>query len=394
MGKKSSDGLTKVGPGKWLARITWHDAAGKKHDTDRVLRADTKLEALQKRRALQEELGGPDSGWTIEQALDKYIPLLAPGTQHSWGSYGRRLRDVFGPRKLASMRPDELQRWFVSLPVSDSTANNTRTLCASLFAWATSQGEFTGANPAKLTVARRTPRSAAQMLEEQENPPRRALLGDEVPRFLRALSEDLRPLLTVQLALGCRFGEVSSLELKDVNMATGEVRVRQTQYYGKVGVTKARRGRWSGVGPVVLEVLREHRARMEQERWPGWDRFVFPRPLTRGQKRAHDMWNYATVRLQIVQVQRELGIDVVSRTHSMRHTHITIAEVQRQLALDRSIGEAQAHRTMVGHSSPVMTATYTEQRALPHVALASRLEHMLVGGRVGLSAEKPCTIEE
>lgn len=379
--------MRKIGPGRWAVRVTWIDASRKRHDTERVLLADTKAEALTKRKALQDTLSGPSSGWTVDQALDRYIPLLAPGTQHSWGSYSRRLREDFGARPLASIGPDELQRWFITLPTSDATANNTRVMLTSMYSWATSQGQFSGHNPGKLTRPRVTPKSSAQRLEEQDNPPRRALLGDEVPRFLRAMSEDLRPLMVVQLAVGCRFGEVSSLEWRDVNLDTGEVRIRQTQYYGKLGVTKARRGRWTGVGPVVLAMLRAHKLRMYELAWPGHDRFVFPRPVTRGSKRAHDMWNYATVRLQIVAAQNELGIDLVSRTHSMRHTHITIAEVQRQLSVDASIGDAATHRAMVGHGSQSMTKTYTDGRALPHTKLAAKLEQSLVGPTVGLDDE-------
>lgn len=68
-----TDGLTKLGPGRWRARITWRDARGKKHDTDRVIEAPSKAQALVERERLREELAGTGDEWTIGAATDAYL---------------------------------------------------------------------------------------------------------------------------------------------------------------------------------------------------------------------------------------------------------------------------------------------------------------------------------
>lgn len=393
MAKKSgwNNGVKKLSAGKYLLRVTWTDAAGKRHDTERVARIDTMAEALTERARLQEELSGPgEHGWTVAYTLDRYVPTQRPGTRHSWSSYARRIIAVFGERRLGTITPAEVQRFLYQLPVSDSTANVIRTLFGRAFVYARDCGEYAGANPVKETSTRRTPKTNEQLLDEQDNPPRRAYLGDEAQRFLAALDPDLRPLQAVQLFLGCRFGEVSAMEWRDVNFDTGEVRLRQGQYKGALGVTKGKRQRRTGLGPHALEMLRAHRERMASLRWPGWERLVFPRPpCEHGQERRHDMWNYPTVRVKVVEAQRIAGIDVVARTHAMRHTHVTAAEVQRELAMDAAMFAADTsalHRSMVGHASETQSRTYIEPRALPVVRLATELERALVGENVRDSA--------
>lgn len=384
------DGIKKLGPGKWLARITITDPTTKKKlvDTERTVKADTRLEALQRRAELRaaieaESLQTTVGGWTVDNAFDAFLPTLRPGTLHTWGSHARKIRAAFGTRKLASIRPEEVQKFLADLTVGDTTARNVRTLFARLFVFARSQGEHVGSNPIREVEIRKTPKTNAQLLAELESPPRRAYLGDEVQRFLAALPDDLRPLMTIQLLLGCRFGEASALEWRDVNLDTGEVRIRQTQYYGEIGPVKNKRGpRWTGLGPNALALLRNHREEMARRQWPGWERWVFPRPLYLDDgPRSFDLWHYETVRSWTMRVQRELGIAVVSRTHAMRHTHITAQEVQQQLALDAATAAADQalHRAMVGHASEAQTQTYVEPRALPRVAKATKLEPLLLG---------------
>lgn len=384
------DGVRKVGPGRYALRIVARDPeTGEKIvDTERVVDADNRLDAQNKRAELRKELLaaalGNSADWTVSRALEKYLPTLQPGTLHSWGSHSKKIVAAFGSRRLSSLKPDEIQRFIVAIPVrADTTANNVRTLLNRLFVYARGQGQFTGANPVKETSPRKTPKTRAEKLAAIEKPPRRALWRSEVRRYLEAFPTDLRALVTIQLLLGCRFGEVTALQWGDVRWDTGHIRVVRGQYKGEVGPTKNDRQRWSALGPVGIAVLRVHRERMEQERWPGWETWIFPRPVFwSGQLRSSDLWHYETVRQWVVRVQREQGLDLASRTHAVRHTFITASREHRQDDLMRAI---------VGHSDESMTETYTDQSvppvAKPMAAFAALMEGSLVGPEVTSSAE-------
>lgn len=381
-----TDGVKKLGPGKYLVRVTWTDKAGKRHDTERNVMADTKAKAQAARAQLQTELSGPrDRGWLLSTTLERYVATLLPGTKHSWGSYAKRIAKHFEGRRLGDITPAEIQRFIFQLPVADSTANSYRTVLLGAYKFARDCGEYAGANPVKETNRRRTPKTAAQLLDEQENPAKRAYLGDEVSRFLAALDPDLRPLQIIQLLLGCRFGEVSALEWRDVDLETGVVQIRRTQYKGSVGVTKGGEQRKTAVGPHGVKLLKAHQVAMAAKGWPGWERLVFPRPAY-GHERAHDMWSSRTVILKVTQAQKAAGITVDSRTHAARHTHITIAAVQRALAVDDAVASWDTHRAMTGHASEAQSRAYIDRSALPAVKIAESLEKALVGETWGTDA--------
>jgi integrase len=379
-----SDGVKKVSPGKWLIRVTWTDADGKRHDTERITYADTKAEALVARTALQTEVSGSrQQGWTVAEAMARFLDTLKSGTMQAWKSNANRIVRVFGDRRLGTIEPAEVQRFMRDLPMKDSTVRNLRNCFSGVFRFARDQGEYTGRNPIRETTPRRTPKTQAQLLHEQDNPPQRAYLGDQVQRFLEALDPDLRPLQITQLLLGCRFGEVSALEWRDVDLVTGEVRIRQAQYRGTLGVTKAGKLRRTALGPYGVSLLTAHKAAMVAAGWPGHERFVFPRPCYAAYAaadRTHDMWAYWTVKKKILEAQKAAGITVDARTHAMRHTHITLVMAQQTHALDQ--GLAAQHRAMVGHASAAQTETYVDVRALPLVRMAAETEMALVGEKL------------
>lgn len=382
---KSSDGLKKLAPGKWLARITARDpATGKKTiDTDRTIYADTKLEALAKRKALRDELIGSGSEWTVDEALDAWIPTLRAGTLHTRKTHARRIRERFGRYKLSLVPPTEVQRWLAELAGCDDTANYHRATLQALYKFARKEGKLQGANPLERTVPRHTPKTSAQLLAELEAPPaRRALLGDEVARFFSALQQHdphLYPVAKLQLLLGCRWAEVTALQWHDVDLQTGVVVVRRSQSRnGELGPPKGKKARISALGPQGVAFLVEHREAMARAQWPGWELYVFPRPSSEitGKPRPSDMWGYETTRRRIHDVLDALGIDLASATHTFRHTNITIAASQQNDAVLRA---------MVGHSSPQMTQAYTDPSIARESAttFAGGLETKLAGGVFG-----------
>jgi integrase len=378
-----TDGVKKLAPGKYLVRVTWTDKIGKRHDTERKVLADTKAKAQQARAELQRELAGPrDRGWLLSHALDQYIATTRDGTKHCWDSYARRINRAFGGRRLGDITTAEIQRFLYNLPLADNTANGYRTLFIGTYKHARICGEYAGVNVAKETEARRPKKTEAERLAALENPVKRAYLGDETQRFLAALDPNLRALQIIQIFLGCRFGEASALEWRDVDLETGDVNIRRKQYVNAVSVPKNGKERPTALGAQGIMVLKAHKARMEELKWPGWDRLVFPRPVSY-HARASDMWSSRTAILKVTQAQKAAGITVKSKTHAARHTHITLAEVDRVLHVEASVDLGVIHRQMVGHASEAQSRAYVDKSALPRRRLAASIEKAIVGEILG-----------
>lgn len=376
-----TDGLTKLSPGKWRARITWRDAKGKKHDTDRVIEAPSKTLALVERERIREELAGTGDEWAVGEAIDAYLPTLRTGTRLAREVHLRRFRERVGAAtKLSRVKTPDVQRWLAEIEAGDDTANNHRATVLALYKWAQGQGRLVGANPITKTIRRRTAKSSAELLAELEAPePRKALIGDELPRFFAALLEaepDLYPLMRCLLLLGGRISEALALQWRDVDWETGIVMIRRTQVRnGEIGPTKGKRRRTAALGPEGLAFLRGHRAAMERAGWPGSDTWCFPRPITK-RPRHHDMWPYPTVSPRVRAALAAAGVTLECSTHSMRHSHTTLA---------RALESDAALRASMGHSSPEMTETYTDEshRAAVASSFASQLESRLGGGVFG-----------
>lgn len=379
-----TDGLTKLGPGRWRARITWRDSAGKRHDTDRVIRAPSKTQALVERERIREELAGTGDEWTIGEACDAYLPTLRTGTRLAREVHLRRFRARFGAAvKLSRVQPSHVQRWLTDIDAGDDTANNHRASLLALYKWAKGQGRLVGANPIVQTIRRHTAKTSAQLLEEAEAPaPKKALIGGELPAFFAQLQEaepELYPLMRCLLLLGGRISEALALQWRDIDWDTGVVQIRRTQVRnGELGPTKGRRRRTAALGPEGLAFLRGHRAAMEREGWPGSDTWCFPRPITK-RPRHHDMWPYPTVGPRVRAALKAAGLTLACSTHAMRHSHTTLA---------RALESDAALRASMGHESEEMTEAYTDEshRAAVASSFASQLESRL-GGEVFGGAE-------
>lgn len=389
----SKDGLTRLSPGRWDARITWRNALGKKRDTNRAITVSTdgglraeKARAIAERERIREELVGSGDEWTVSEAIDKWLPTMVPGTRNTREPHARRFRERFGKLKLSHVAVADVQRWLAELTCSDFTANCYRTSMLALYTYARAQGRLQGQNPIEKTLTRRTPKSSAERLAELEAPPpRRALVGDELPRFFAALLEkhpDLYPLIRCQLLLGCRIGEASALKWSDVDWDTGVVVIRRSQGRagGAMGPTKNKKARAAALGPDGLAFLRGHRAAMEAKGWPGSDTWAFPRPPT-GRVRRYDTWPYSTVEGHVSDLLTSLGLDLDASTHAMRHSHATLA---RALESDAVLRESMGH----GAGASSLTETYTDEshRRARAANMASQLESR-IGGEIFGGAE-------
>lgn len=376
---KSSDGLKKIGPGKWEARITARDpVTGKKTtDTTRTIEADTKLQALQKRQELRDELVGAEGEWTVNQAIDVWLKTLRYGSLSVRRSHTKRFRAKFGSKKLSTVEPQLIQRWLAELEGTDLTANLHRATMIAVYRHAREKGWLRGKNPMEGTVRRLTPKTNEDYLADldDDEPERRALVGDDLPSFflsLEAHSPDVYPLMKLQLLLGCRVAEVMALQWRDINWETGAVTIRRSQSHnGEMGPPKNKKKRVAALGPEGLAFLRGHKADMERKQWQGFELWVFPRPDF-GPRRNYDTWVYETVRIRVKAALEYAGIELENATHAMRHTHVTLA---RALQVDAML------RASVGHSGAKLTENYTDDsaRAVEAVGYARDFEVRLAG---------------
>lgn len=379
---KSSDGLKKLEPGKWLARVTARDKdTGKKTlDTTRVILADTKLEAMRKRKALREELLGFGDEWTVGLAIDTWLPTQPPGSLSVRKTHADRFRAKFGSRKLSLVTTPEFQRWLAELTCSDDTANGHRASIMALYKYAKGQGRLVGADNVAASVKRVSPKTAAERLEELERGAKpAALFGGELGEFfdtLAAHAPDVFPLMKTQFLLGCRIGEVIAMQVDSVDWETGAVTImRNCAKDGTIVVPKNKTARAAGLGPDGLAFLRGHRAAMVTAKWPGHETWLFPRPPF-GTRRTRDTWVYETVRQRVKAALAAAGIDLSTVTHAMRYTHVTRA---RALQADAMMREA------VGHADARQSRHYTDAsaHAAAAVGYARDFEAQVSGGASG-----------
>lgn len=380
---KSSDGLQKIGPGMWRARIVSpRDSTGKRVvDTDRIIEADTKLQALAKRKELYDQLVGRDCEWTVDQAVDAWLRAQRLGSLPVRTVHGNRFKARFGSCRLSAVQTVEVQRWLASLQCGDVTANAYRGSLASLYKFARRQGRLLGKNPISETERRETSSTTAEDLATLHTPRKtKALVGDALAEFFDALLDnepDLYPMAKLQLLLGCRWAEVAALQWSDIDWDTGAVMIRRGVVRLGISTPKARKLRFAALGPEGIAFVRGHRAAMAQKKWPGWDLWVFPRPITH-RERLRDTWAYATVYRAIRRAQAEAGIDIANATHAFRHTYVT---------LSRALNSDAVMRASVGHAGTRLTETYTDDthRVAEVVSLAGAMEARLHGAGGTLS---------
>jgi integrase len=380
--------VTKHSPGKYKVRITWVDAAGKRHDTERVVDANNAPQARIEREKLRLQLAGTGDEWTVREAADKWREGMRPTTARARKSHLARLVERFGDKRLSTVPTPDLQRLIATLPVSDRTASHHLDTYRGLYQWARAQGRLRGDDPTLTLVRRVTPKTDTDLLELLEAPAtRKALMGDEIPRFFQLLLEqepEVYPIMRLAILIGCRIGEATALKWSDIEWDTGLITIRRSQdEKGKLGPPKGKKIRTTALGREGLAFLRGHRAAMERLGWRGCDEWCFPRPEN-GRDRPHDRWPYSTVAKRVRRTLVALGIDLDTCTHLARHTHVTEArkmEAERMASLSAPSKEL---RDGIGHADAKTTEVYTDEsvRRVAAVGFASQLEGR-IGGALG-----------
>lgn len=193
---------------------------------------------------------------------------------------------AFGPLRLEQLTPQRVQRWLTD-EKTDHGARRRITL-----AHATLRSALSEAQRLQLVVIN------AATLVKVPQPVRKAIAPLDVQQasaFLaRAGAHRLGALFSVALACGLRLGEATGLRWEDIELTTGEVRIRQQlQRVGKSliaqGLKTEKSRRTLALPQVCLVALWAHRTRQLEERLKvgeGWrDTGWYSRPTSAAGRR-------------------------------------------------------------------------------------------------------------
>lgn len=263
--------ITQRGDGRWMVRVD----LGRGEDGKRRRKtayAATQAEAVDALR----RLGGravdgqllttstPTVSTFLEDWFSTNSDTWRPSTRRGYrGSIDRFLKPAFGTMRLEQLSPAAVQRWLVQHRTEHGARRRITLAHACL------RSALAEAQRLQLVTIN------AATLVKVPKPPKRAIVPldvDQATTFLKAAANHrLEALFSVALACGLRLGEALGLKWDDVDLETGELRVRQQlQRDGKrlvLAEPKTMKSRRTLALPkVCLEALKRHRTKQLEER--------------------------------------------------------------------------------------------------------------------------------
>ena len=264
----------------------------------------------------------------IERAIDSYLLHLrlegrSTSTLENYSRVLNRLALRFHRKAVQGLTADGLHTYLAELSegVSKSSMVTYTTICKSFFTWMI-----------KNAYIKKDPLSSVTVHVEPWDPVE-PLRDDEVKRLIHATRTPMERLLVLLLLdTGMRIGELTAIELDDIDQ--GVIKIR-----GKGG---KRRHMALNLGPkLALERYLVSALRSDGSLWP-------------------EGFNRGKASYMLDGVARRAGITRVF-PHRLRHTWAT-------RFLRESGGDALALKALLGHSSLIMTQRYVaaleEERAL------------------------------
>jgi len=159
-----------------------------------------------------------------EAFLADAVRRVKPETMAVWRSALNRLADKFGEREARSIKPYEVEQFAAKPGLSDSTIHSILSSIVTAYRWAV-RVELLDINP--LSSVRKPPmgsRGAEAVLSE-----------DEFRRLCSVASVSFKPFLMGLWLTGCRPGELSRIEVKDVDFTNGVAVLAEHKTSGKTG---------------------------------------------------------------------------------------------------------------------------------------------------------------
>jgi integrase len=221
----------------WTFRFYETDSDGKRHY--RRIRVGTKQEYPTEAAALKAHEGlrlSINSGklqattLTFGGVIERYLREELPERFSTRVAYQSVIRIWIKPKwaeiAATQMKPLDVEHWLKSLSLAPKTKANIRNLMHLLFECAR-RWEVVDKNPIELV------RQSARRM----SPPRRLTI-EEFRQLLSHLQEPCRTMAILGGCLGLRIGEVLGLQWGDVDLLSGELRIKRSIYQYHVGPAK------------------------------------------------------------------------------------------------------------------------------------------------------------
>lgn len=177
-------------------------------------------------------------------------------TRDRYRSYVRRDLGRLGKTPVDQITEDAVAAWVNGLPGAAKTIKNKHGFLSATLAKAVPR--YLDANPCAKT-----------RLPESESEPMTFLDHSEYARFLDFITPHWQPLVVAMFSTGLRWGEITALQVRDLDLDDAQLSVRRAWKRGNVlGPPKTRKSRRTiALAPETVEVLREQVGERSGEAW-------------------------------------------------------------------------------------------------------------------------------
>lgn len=320
--------IQKRGTESWRIRAyVGRDADGTKRyvtKTVRGTRGDAERDLSRLLVEVDEGRHAASAPMTFGQLLDRWLTVkrqaVEPTTLRSYEWVAKTyLRPVLGDRKVAALRPIDLDDLYADLSARGLSPRTVR-ICHTVIRQSLEQARRWGLIARSPAVDATPPRQ----IRREVTPPTIEQVRELIDAA-RAEDPEFATYLWILAATGCRRGEACALRWSDVEVDKGELRIRRSiahvdgDIYEKS--TKTHQSRRLALDPATIEELRTHRRRMRE------------RSLTLGVALAPDAhlfsdlegrpWRPDVCTNRFGRLRRSHGLDGV-RLHDLRHFVATV----------------------------------------------------------------------
>jgi integrase len=256
---------------------------------------------------------------TLNELLDRWLEVKQHNVEastiesYTWLA-NNYVRPALGHRKLAALRPMELDQLYASLSGSGLSSRTVR-MCHTVLRQSLEQARRWGLIARSPAVDATPPRQK----RHQVTPPTVA----QVRTLLDAARQedpDFHAYLFVLAATGCRRGEACALRWSDVDLDRGQLVIRRSiamngsTPYEKD--TKTHQARRISLDPATIGVLRDHRRRMRERYLANGMHVADDFPLFAD--RFSHPWRPDVCTNRFARLRAQVGLESV-RLHDLRH---------------------------------------------------------------------------
>lgn len=357
--------IKQTGPRLWTIRVQWRDEkTGRKRSmteefegTERAaksrreqMRADARKRGARKQR---QKLGPFALSW-----MQRRIGMVKPSVSHRYAiALDNHIIPALGDFWLDRIDHTDVQA-YVAKRTADGAQGHTVMNELRLLRTMAKDAKADGLSPENWTE-RVTPPKVRKWTEERPNLFTAAQLG----QVLAAVPKRWLPMVTLSAFTGLRWGELSALRWSDVDEEAGAIRVRRSNWRGRMGAPKTDGShRTVPLPPEVAELLASGRRGRS-------DALLFPN----GKGEPYKSWPLVAVMRKAC---KAAGVPYAT-PHGLRRTFNNLA---------RQVAAAQVVKSITGHTTDAMLEHYS-MIGLDEKADAARLVMALVQGQK--SSEPP-----